>query len=98
MTIDDPTFGTEAAPNQSPPFVGRNLFLEDRALREGAAAAGVDANSEALAEFGAACGSAEAMEFGRLANEFPPRLRLVDPSGNRLDSVEFHPAYHAAMA
>ena len=38
------------------------------------------------------------MEPGRLANEFPPRLRLVDPRGNRLDEVEFHPAYHALMA
>jgi putative acyl-CoA dehydrogenase len=95
---DDPIFGMDEAPNQSPPFVGRNLFLEDRALQDGAAAAGVDAQRESLAEFGAACGSAEAMEFGRLANGFPPRLRLVDARGNRLDSIEFHPAYHALMA
>ena len=95
---DDPIFGTEEAPNQSPPFSNRNLFLEDRALREGAAAAGVDADAEKLADFGAASGSAEAMELGRLANEFPPRLRLVDARGNRLDQVEFHPAYHALMA
>ena len=27
-------FGTEQAPNQSPPFVDRNLFLEDRALQD----------------------------------------------------------------
>ena len=67
-------------------------------MRDGVAAAGVDAAGEALAEFGAACGSAEAMELGRLANEFPPRLRLVDARGNRLDQVEFHPAYHALMA
>ncbi|WP_246731369.1 acyl-CoA dehydrogenase family protein [Methylocapsa sp. S129] len=95
---DDPVFVMEAAPNQSPPFAGRNLFLEDRALQDGANAAGVDAGREALAEFGAACGSAEAMEFGRLANEFSPRLRLVDSRGNRLDQIEFHPAYHALMA
>jgi putative acyl-CoA dehydrogenase len=95
---DDPIFGMDEAPNQSPPFVGRNLFLEDRALQDGAAAAGVDWQRESLAEYGAACGSAEAMEFGRLANEFPPRLRLVDSRGNRLDAVEFHPAYHALMA
>ena len=96
--LNDPVFDADGAPNQSPPFVGRNLFLEDCALREAAAAAGVDAAGEALADFGAACGGAEAMEQGRLANEFPPRLRLVDPRGNRLDEVEFHPAYHALMA
>jgi putative acyl-CoA dehydrogenase len=95
---NDPVFGVEAAANQSPPFVDRNLFLEDRALRDGAAAAGVDASAEALADFGALYGGAETMEFGRLANEFPPRLRLVDARGNRLDAVEFHPAYHALMA
>jgi putative acyl-CoA dehydrogenase len=98
MMPNDALFDVEDAPNQSPPFVDRNLFLDDCALRDGAAAAGVDAAGERLAEFGAACGGAEAMELGRLANEFPPRLRLVDARGNRLDQVEFHPAYHALMA
>jgi putative acyl-CoA dehydrogenase len=93
----DPVFGMEEAPNQSPPFVARNLFLEDRALQDAATAAGVNTASEGLAEFGAAYGAAEAMDQGRLANEFPPRLRLVDPRGNRIDAVEFHPAYHALM-
>jgi putative acyl-CoA dehydrogenase len=95
---DDPLFSTEDAPNQSPPFVDRNFFLEDRALQDAAAAAGVDARAEALADFGAACGGADTIEFGRLANENSPRLRLVDARGNRLDQVEFHPAYHALMA
>jgi putative acyl-CoA dehydrogenase len=95
---DDPLFGPEEAPNQSPPFLDRNLFLEDRALQEAAAAAAVEAERETLAEFGAACGSGAAFEFGRFANEFPPRLRSVDSRGNRLDSIEFHPAYHALMA
>src|ERR1700736_634929 len=94
---DDPLFGMEAAPNQSPPFVDRNLFLEDAALREAAAAAGVDPKAERLEEFGALYGAAETMEFGRLANEFSPRLRLVDARGNRLDAGEFHPAHHALM-
>src|SRR5690606_17273273 len=53
---------------------------------------------EQLAEFGAVCGSAEALERGRLANEYPPRLKTHDPKGRRLDVVEFHPAYHACMA
>jgi putative acyl-CoA dehydrogenase len=34
---------------------------------------------------------------GRLANRFPPELRLFDRSGRRLDEVDFHPAYHALM-
>ncbi len=37
-------------------------------------------------------------DLGRLANENPPKLRTVDAKGNRIDFVEFHPAYHAMMA
>jgi len=85
------------APNQSPPFVDRNLFEDDLALREAAARAGLDANAEDLPALGQAYGSGEFMEAGRLANEFPPRLRIVDARGNRLDAVEFHPAYHTLM-
>ena len=86
------------APNQSPPFAERNLFDDDLALQEAAARAGLDATAEDLPALGQAYGSAELIEAGRLANEFPPRLRIVDARGNRLDVVEFHPAYHALMA
>jgi putative acyl-CoA dehydrogenase len=97
MTSDFPAAALEA-PNQSPPFVDRNFFDEDAALREAVALAGVDAKAAELPAFGAAYGAAEQLEAGRLANEFPPRLRLVDARGNRLDAVEFHPAYHTLMA
>ena len=53
--------------------------------------------SSSWPEFGAVCGSAEALERGRLANEYPPRLNPRS-EGRRLDVVEFHPAYHACMA
>jgi putative acyl-CoA dehydrogenase len=97
MTKDFPPSAFEAS-NQSPPFVDRNFFDEDLPLREAVERAGVDASAEGLSGFGAAYGAAEQLEAGRLANEFPPRLRLVDGRGNRLDAVEFHPAYHALMA
>jgi putative acyl-CoA dehydrogenase len=37
------------------------------------------------------------MLLGCLANEIPPRLRIVDAAGNCTDLVEFHPAYHSLM-
>jgi putative acyl-CoA dehydrogenase len=40
----------------------------------------------------------ELWEAGFLANENPPKLRTFDRSGNRIDEVEFHPAYHRALA
>src|SRR5690606_36833409 len=89
---------TDEIPNQSPPFVDINLFTSDVALQEAVEREGADYALEQLTEFGAVCGSAEAFERGRLANEYPPRLRTHDPNGRRLDIVEFHPAYHACMA
>ena len=59
--------------------------------------AGVDDEAAELSAFGKDFGSAETMRLGCLANENPPRLRIVDATGNRIDSVEFHPAYHALM-
>ena len=39
----------------------------------------------------------EPLEWGRLANEYPPVLRTHDRYGERIDEVEFHPAWHALM-
>ena len=86
----------DASFNQSPAFGDIDLFTADRPLADAAARYGLDI--KALSACGRDYGSAETLEFGRLANEFPPRLLLVDGKGNRLDRVEFHPAYHAMMA
>jgi len=88
----------DEVPNQSPPFVDVNLFTTDMALQEAVAREGAPHALEPLAAFGAVCGSAEAMERGRLANDYPPRLMTHDAKGRRRDVVEFHPAYHECMA
>ncbi len=46
---------------------------------------------------GAEAGTAEAREQGRLANEHHPELTPYDRYGNRIDEVEFHPAWHWLM-
>jgi putative acyl-CoA dehydrogenase len=51
-----------------------------------------------LHELGLRAGSGETRELARLANEHPPVLRTHDPRGNRIDEVEFHPAWHQLMA
>jgi len=89
---------TDEVPNQSPPFTDINLFTTDLPLQEAVEREGADYAADEITAFGALCGSAEALERGRLANEFPPRLRTHDPKGRRLDLVEFHPAYYACMA
>jgi putative acyl-CoA dehydrogenase len=87
--LDDASF------NQSPAFGDVDLFAGDRPLADAAARYGLDLG--ALSATGRDYGSAATLDLGRLANEVPPRLRTVDPKGNRIDRVEFHPAYHAMM-
>ncbi len=92
--------GFEAASfNQTPPFENIDLFATDLALRGALARAGVHREKETagLSAFGKEFGSAETMLLGRLANENPPRLRIVDATGGRTDRIDFHPAYHALM-
>jgi len=90
-------FATHEVFNQSPPFQDVNLFTSDAALMEAVKREGAMHAAAGLSAFGAACGSAQAFECGRLANENPPRLRAFDSKGRRLDSIEFHPAYHQCM-
>ncbi len=89
---------THEVTNQPPPFVDQNLFLQDLALREALAAAGAASLEKPLAGFGALCGSSETHTWARQANESPPRLMAFDRYGQRLDEIEFHPAYHQLMA
>ena len=86
----------DASFNQSPAFGDVDLFAADRPLVDAATRLGLDA--EALSACGRDYGAAETLDLGRVANENPPRLRTMDGKGNRLDLVEFHPAYHALMA
>jgi len=89
-------FLEDASFNQSPPFGGIDLFSADKPLSDAAARYGLDL--KALSDCGKDYGSAATLDLGRVANENPPKLRLVDGRGNRVDYVEFHPAYHALMA
>jgi putative acyl-CoA dehydrogenase len=90
--------GTDAVFNQAPPFEDIDLYGSDRPLQEAVAANGAGGEAAALAAFGRHWGSATMFDQARLANENPPKLRAFDAQGRRLDSVEFHPAYHRLMA
>ncbi|MGQ0384758.1 MAG: isovaleryl-CoA dehydrogenase [Gammaproteobacteria bacterium] len=88
--------GADAA-NQPPPYEGRNLYDDDAALCAGVAAQGAAWAQEALRAFGAVAGSAGARALARDANRHPPELLTHDRYGERLDLVDFHPAYHELM-
>jgi putative acyl-CoA dehydrogenase len=82
--------------NQSPPLTGYDV-AGDSALLDGLRREGADWAEPGLHELGRRAGSAQAQEWGRLANENPPVLRTHDRFGNRIDEVEFHPAWHELM-
>src|SRR5689334_19566885 len=83
--------------NQAPPLADFNMFTADRVLREAVAREGAGWACAGLAEYGRIAGSAEAIEWGVQANEYPPVLQTHDRFGNRRDEVEFHPAWHNLM-
>ncbi len=82
--------------NQPPPLEGYDLFLENRPLVEALEREGAGWAAESASTFGRFL-SGEPLEWGRLANENPPRLRTHDRFGNRIDEVEFHPAWHSLL-
>jgi putative acyl-CoA dehydrogenase len=92
---------THTVTNQAPPLVGYDVFTADKAL---VAAVErhldpglLDEAREDLSGLGKSTGSAQVQEWGALANENPPKLRTHDRYGNRVDEVEFHPAYHRLL-
>lgn len=83
--------------NQPTPLHNSNLFLSDRALCEAVAREGAAWDAELLASIGQQLGTTESLELGRLANANPPDLLRYSPSGERLDDLRFHPAWHLLM-
>src|ERR687883_1705917 len=83
--------------NQPPPLEGYNVFESNLPLVEALRREGAEAFEERVRVLGERAGTAESLERGRLANENPPVLRTHDRYGNRIDEVEFHPAWHWLM-
>ncbi|MGW3494401.1 acyl-CoA dehydrogenase family protein [Streptomyces sp. NPDC001020] len=92
---------THTVTNQAPPLVAYDVFRADRALVEAVERhldpALLDEARDDLSGLGRSAGSAQVQEWGAQANENPPKLRTHDRYGNRIDEVEFHPAWHRLM-
>ena len=82
--------------NQPPPLEV-NLFAADLALRQAVEREGAAWATAQLLELGQLAGSRTAQAWAAQANENAPRLRTHDRYGNRVDEVEFHPAWHELM-
>jgi len=82
--------------NQSPALAGYDV-ADDPAMLSAVRREGADWALDAIGELGRLAGSARAQQQGRQANENPPVLHTHDRFGNRIDEVEFHPAWHELM-
>ncbi|WP_237055032.1 acyl-CoA dehydrogenase family protein [Microbulbifer sediminum] len=88
---------THEVTNQTPPLAGHNLFAGDAALRDAVNHNGGHWAEDDLQRYGEVCGRPEMIERGFLANENKPRFDSHDRTGNRVDLVRYHPAYHQLM-
>lgn len=89
---------THEVSNQVPVLQDINLYTGDLALREGLGKMLGPGRHADLARLGASLGSAEVFELADAANRHPPELHAFNCNGNRIDRVEFHPAWHALLA
>src|SRR6266478_1894635 len=89
--------GTHAIFNQTPPLTDYNLFASDTALQEAVRREGAGWAMSELHEAGAELGTCTVYEHARLANRVTPVLHGFNIQGERIDSIEFHPSWHALM-
>jgi putative acyl-CoA dehydrogenase len=75
-----------------------NAYRQDRALGEAIEAFGAGWAAPKLDACGALIGSVAVRQWAYEANRYGPELRSHDRFGHRIDSVVFHPSWHALMA
>jgi putative acyl-CoA dehydrogenase len=88
---------THTVMNQPPPLEGVDVFSSNVPLVEATEREGASWVRERAAELGRFVGGEPQQLWGRQANENKPVLKTHDRYGNRIDEVEFHPAWHKLM-
>jgi putative acyl-CoA dehydrogenase len=89
---------THEVTNQPSPLEDVNLYASDAMLTSACAWSGATLYADRLSGFGARVGSAETQALCAQANRVVPTFLPYDRFGQRIDEVEFHPAYHQLMA
>jgi putative acyl-CoA dehydrogenase len=96
-TAERRTGSTHEVFNQASPLANYNVFEADRPLREAVRREGADWAEARISAVGELAGSERIIALGAAANENPPKLRTHDRVGNRVDEVDFHPAWHELL-
>ncbi len=88
---------THEVRNQPPPFSGHNVFTSDPVLTAAIDRWGNPADLPELRSLGLMAGAAEFQEAADQADRHTPVLRTHTARGERVDEVDYHPAYHRLM-
>ncbi|WP_112467430.1 acyl-CoA dehydrogenase family protein [Streptomyces triticisoli] len=91
-----PSPSPHAVTNQAPPLAPYDAS-DDAALLEGLRREGAGWAEPDVRRLGALAGGEQAQEWAEQANRYEPELRTHDRYGNRIDEVDFHPAWHHLM-
>lgn len=89
---------THTVTNQSPRRENINEFSDNHALVDGIARYDAAWAAADLTRVGALVGTPEFQHDAELANLNEPVLHSHDRYGNRIDEVEYHPAYHSIIS
>jgi len=87
---------THDVTNQVPLLVGHDT-AQDAALLAAVEREGAGWALDDIHTLGRLAGTAEAQDWGRIAEKHPPVLTTHDRVGNRIDEVDYIPAYHSLM-
>lgn len=99
MTVlDAHAYATHDVLNQPPALADYDAFTTDPALTTIIDTFQAGWASQRLSEAGRTVGSAHVQDLARQANRHGPELRTHDRFGNRVDRIDFHPAWHELMA
>ncbi len=82
--------------NRTPPLAGANAWRRDPLLVQLTEPFSANVH-DGLDKIGTYVLAPESLDMARLANENTPRLETFDRHGERIDRIEYHPAYHALM-
>jgi putative acyl-CoA dehydrogenase len=96
-TVERPQTQTHEVFNQAPPLRAFNAFDDNTVLVEAVEREGGGWARAQISALGAYTGDPGTRELARQAEENKPVLRTHDRYGNRIDEVEFHPAWHELL-
>jgi putative acyl-CoA dehydrogenase len=98
MTALDPYgYVTHDVLNQAPALTDYDAYAGDPALATILETFGAGWMAPRAGEIGRRVGSARVQDLARQANRTLPELKTRDRWGNRIDQIEFHPAWHELM-